>query len=423
MCCCSTRIVQIGGGAPFTFSVTAGNSPYNGGLGVITGPIAINSGDIVHFYSANTIDFDVVPGSVNVHSEVRLDPNPLNTLSASAAGLMGTAAPFTFDIGHNFGANYTINNGDTWKVSSSNNTIDTINMGGLISGFDVRLDTVTPGNALVVNGPLGLYVPSGGVNIYNSNGTITDPTRIVTVGASTLNFNADNGGFAANVAIATNQLNIRYADNTSYEGLLNINNAYSEMSNGAPGLDEVARVYTTDSAGNDPSAGMNVYSGLYGITGINVNSGGNLGNFINLFNSGGPYFELRLNNNAGNTGEVLTSQGPGASPIWAPVTVTANSLDNLFFTTDIDWDFGGNDWNVTNVDNINFTSNTQVAIGTGAAPTAGVKLEVGGINGGLRLPNLTTVEKTALPNVAGNMVYDTTLGRPCFNTGAAWVTL
>jgi len=33
--CCGLNIVQLGGGgAPFTFSVTGGNSPYNGGLGV-----------------------------------------------------------------------------------------------------------------------------------------------------------------------------------------------------------------------------------------------------------------------------------------------------------------------------------------------------------------------------------------------------
>lgn len=87
--CCGLNIVQLnGGGAPFTFSVTGGNSPYNGGLGVITGPIVVNSGDILHLFSANTIDFNVTPGSVNIGSEVRLDPNPLNTITSSAAGLL-----------------------------------------------------------------------------------------------------------------------------------------------------------------------------------------------------------------------------------------------------------------------------------------------------------------------------------------------
>lgn len=50
--CCGLNIVQLNtGGAPFTFSVTGGNSPYNGGLGVITGPLVVNSGDIVTLYA------------------------------------------------------------------------------------------------------------------------------------------------------------------------------------------------------------------------------------------------------------------------------------------------------------------------------------------------------------------------------------
>lgn len=128
MCCCSTRIVQIGGGGnnPFTFSITSGDTPYNGGAGVDLGPLVVTNGDIVHFWSGNTINFQVIPGSVNV-------------------------------------------------------------------GAEVRIDTVTPGNALVANGVLGLYVPSGGgpsVNIYNADGTLTDPVRTMTVGASILEFNA-----------------------------------------------------------------------------------------------------------------------------------------------------------------------------------------------------------------------------------------
>ena len=87
-CCGQFKIVQLGAAAPFTFSVTGGNSPYNGGLGVITGPIVVNSGDILHLFSANTINFNVTPGSVNIGAEVRLDPNPLNTITASVAGLL-----------------------------------------------------------------------------------------------------------------------------------------------------------------------------------------------------------------------------------------------------------------------------------------------------------------------------------------------
>jgi hypothetical protein len=254
MCCgCSTRIVQIGGGVPFTFSVTAGNSPYNGGLGVITGPIAINNNDIIHFYSVNTINFQVIPGSANTFAEVRLDPNINNIITASPLGLL------------------------------------------------------VDGSAL----------PSG-VNIYNSDGTITDPNRIVTIGASTLNFNADNAGFLSNTAITTNQFRIDYSDPAGYAGSFSDNSTYNEMANGNAALDEVARIFTQDSAGNDPSAGIQAASGPFGVTGIDVNSGSNLGNYINLYNNLGTYFELRLDGDPGVAGYTIISQGPGASPIWGP---------------------------------------------------------------------------------------------------------
>lgn len=291
-CCSNVRIVQLGGAVPFTFNISAGTGPIPGGP-ITSGPLAINTGDTVHFWSVNSINFQVTPGSVNVGAEVRLDPNINNIITASPLGLL------------------------------------------------------VDGSAL----------PSG-VNIYNSDGTITDPNRIVTIGASTLNFNADNAGFLSNTAITTNQFRIDYSDPAGYAGSFSDNSTYNEMANGNAALDEVARIFTQDSAGNDPSAGIQVVSGPLGITGIDVNSGSNLGNYINLYNNFGTYFELRLDGDPGASGEVLTSQGPGVSPIWGPVTITANSLDNLFFTQDIDWDFGGNDWNVTNVNDISFTSNT-----------------------------------------------------------------
>lgn len=43
---------------------------------------------------------------------------------------------------------------------------------------------------------------------------------------------------------------------------------------------------------------------------------------------------------------------------------------------------------------------------------------------GLGIPAMTTAQKTAIsPNRAGNMVYDTDLGKLCINTGAAWETV
>ena len=42
---------------------------------------------------------------------------------------------------------------------------------------------------------------------------------------------------------------------------------------------------------------------------------------------------------------------------------------------------------------------------------------------GLRFPNMTTTQKNAMADVAGVQVFDTTLGKMCFNTGSAWETM
>lgn len=39
------------------------------------------------------------------------------------------------------------------------------------------------------------------------------------------------------------------------------------------------------------------------------------------------------------------------------------------------------------------------------------------------LPNYTTVEKDSLSATAGQMVFDTTLGKACVYTGTAWQTV
>jgi hypothetical protein len=61
--------------------------------------------------------------------------------------------------------------------------------------------------------------------------------------------------------------------------------------------------------------------------------------------------------------------------------------------------------------------------GAAASPTAGCVLEAVSTAGGVRFPNMTTTQKNALPNVAGNCVFDTTLGKLCINTGSAWQTI
>lgn len=50
-------------------------------------------------------------------------------------------------------------------------------------------------------------------------------------------------------------------------------------------------------------------------------------------------------------------------------------------------------------------------------------LEISSTTSGVRFPNMTTTQKNSISNLAGNVVFDTTLGKLCVNTGSAWQTI
>ena len=68
------------------------------------------------------------------------------------------------------------------------------------------------------------------------------------------------------------------------------------------------------------------------------------------------------------------------------------------------------------------SSGGNVGIGT-SSPDADSILDVQSTTKGVRFPNMTTAQKNAMGDVAGNMVFDTTLGKMCFNTGSSWETI
>ena len=74
------------------------------------------------------------------------------------------------------------------------------------------------------------------------------------------------------------------------------------------------------------------------------------------------------------------------------------------------------------VERMRIDSSGNVGIGTDS-PSADSILEVQSTTKGVRFPNMTTTQKNAMGDVAGNMVFDTTLGKMCFNTGSGWETI
>ena len=67
-------------------------------------------------------------------------------------------------------------------------------------------------------------------------------------------------------------------------------------------------------------------------------------------------------------------------------------------------------------------SSGNVGLGTSSPSTSAI-LDVQSTTKGLRFPNMTTTQKNAMADVAGVQVFDTTLGKMCFNTGSAWETM
>ena len=64
----------------------------------------------------------------------------------------------------------------------------------------------------------------------------------------------------------------------------------------------------------------------------------------------------------------------------------------------------------------------NVGIGT-ASPNAASIVDAQSTTKGVRFPNMTTTQKNAIANVAGNVVFDTTLGKLCVNSGSGWQTI
>ena len=64
----------------------------------------------------------------------------------------------------------------------------------------------------------------------------------------------------------------------------------------------------------------------------------------------------------------------------------------------------------------------NVGIGT-TSPNAASIVDAQSTTKGVRFPNMTTTQKALIANVAGNVVFDTTLGKLCVNSGSGWQTI
>jgi hypothetical protein len=83
---------------------------------------------------------------------------------------------------------------------------------------------------------------------------------------------------------------------------------------------------------------------------------------------------------------------------------------------------GAMEFYTSGAEQMRISSGGNLGIGT-ASPNAASIVDAQSTTKGVRFPNMTTTQKNLIANVAGNVVFDTTLGKLCVNSGSGWQTI
>ena len=79
-------------------------------------------------------------------------------------------------------------------------------------------------------------------------------------------------------------------------------------------------------------------------------------------------------------------------------------------------------WQTNSAERMRIDTSGNVGIGT-TSVGAGTIVDVQSTTKGIRFPNMTTTQKTAITPAAGTVVFDTTLAKLCVYSGSAWQTI
>lgn len=164
------------------------------------------------------------------------------------------------------------------------------------------------------------------------------------------------------------------------------------------------------------------------VTAITIDTASNVG-----VGTASPSTRLHAQSSASNTAVRVTSELSGSLYFSGFEVNRAGTAGGALMRSFRNAAVGGVGWEwLTTVDNAAEVSGTYTSgmviintgnVGIGTTPVATALLDVQSTTKGVRFPNMTTVQKTAITPSAGTVVFDTTLAKLCVYSGAAWQTV
>lgn len=157
-----------------------------------------------------------------------------------------------------------------------------------------------------------------------------------------------------------------------------------------------------------------------GVERMRVDSSGNVG-----IGTSSPGADLAVQGFSSYRGNLYTIASFAANATLAPLNII-QSNDGTNPSISAGQNSGGTyaplAFFTSSAERMQIDASGNVGIGT-TTPNAASIVDAQSTTKGVRFPNMTTTQKNAIANVAGNVVFDTTLGKLCVNTGSAWQTI